>query len=67
MKPIKIEMTSGMDCPGGQWTNISVNGTSKGRLYDDSNTTLDQAIQIILKDYPNGTKFTCNYAKDKNE
>ena len=67
MKIIKIEMTSGMECPGGRWTNISVDGTSKGRVYDDSNITLGQVIQIILKDYPAGTKFTCNSVKAKNE
>jgi len=67
MKTIKIEMTSGMDCPGGQWTDVSVDGTSKGRVYDDSNITLGQVIQIILKDYPAGTKFTCNSATAKNE
>ena len=67
MATIKIEMTSGMDCPGGQWTSVSVDGTLRGRLYEDSKVTLGQVIQIILKDYPAGTEFTCNSAKAKNE
>jgi hypothetical protein len=60
MGTINIKMTSGMDCPGGQWTSISVDGVYKGRVYDDCDTSLGKAIQIILDDYPLDTEVICN-------
>jgi hypothetical protein len=67
MKKIEIRMTGGMDCPGGEWTQISVDGVNKGRVYPDSNVTLGQVIQIILKDYEPDTEFECNNARAKFE
>jgi hypothetical protein len=64
---IDIVMTSGMDCPGGEWTKIEVNGVNKGRVYPDSNVTLGQVIQIVMKDYPVGTQFKCNSTHAKYE
>jgi len=60
MGTINIKMTSGMDCPGGQWTSISVDGVYKGRVYDDCDTSLGKAIQTILEDYPLDTEVICN-------
>lgn len=60
MGTINIKMTSGMDCPGGQWTSISVDGVYKGRVYDDCDTSLGKAIQTILYDYPLDTEVICN-------
>lgn len=67
MKAIKIEMLSGMECPGGEFISVSVDGTTKGRVYPDSNVTLGQVIQIILKDCEPGTEFECNSSRAKFE
>ena len=67
METIDIVMTAGGGYPGGEWTQIEVNGADKGRVYPDSNVTLGQVIQIVMKDYPAGTQFTCNSTHAKYE
>jgi len=63
----KIEFHSGMDCPGGEFVTITVNGEYQGRLYDLKQYTLGIVLKGIIESEMCGSNYTCNSAEAERQ
>ena len=46
-----------MECPGGEWTSVTVNGENRGRIWADQNMSLGRVLDKLIKP---GMTYTCN-------
>lgn len=60
VRKTKIEFLRGMECPGGEFTTVLVNGEVQGRLYDLQENTLGMVLKRIIEERICGEHFTCN-------
>jgi hypothetical protein len=56
----KIEFMSGMDCPGGEFVSVEINGEYKGKLFDIKQFSLRNALKYIIEKQMCGGDYTCN-------
>ena len=66
-KITNIEFYSGMDCPGGSYVTIHVNGEYQGRLYDLKQYTLGRVLMSIIEEEMCGDNYTCNSSEAKRQ
>jgi len=56
----KIEFVSGMDCPGGEFVSVKVDGEHKGNVYDIKQFSLRNVLKYIIDKQLCGGDYTCN-------